>query len=139
MPARDLYHDAVVHALIADGWTVTDDPLRIGYGGQNFYVDLGAARDTVAAEKDGQRIAVEIKSFLSRSAMRDLQAAVGQYNLYRDVLAETDPQRILYLAVTTDVYDRLFAEKFGQFVIKHQRLKLTVFEPHQERIVEWIA
>jgi hypothetical protein len=29
MPARNIYHDAVVQALTADGWTITDDPLRL--------------------------------------------------------------------------------------------------------------
>jgi hypothetical protein len=139
MPAKDLYHDAVVHALVADGWTITDDPLRIGYGGQNFYVDLGAARDTIAAEKAGQKIAVEIKSFLSPSMMRDLHVALGQYHLYRDILAEKEPERTIYLAVTTEVYDKLFAEKFGRFVVERQQLKLLVFDPRQERVVEWIA
>jgi len=28
MPALDLYHDTVKNALIKDGWTITDDPLR---------------------------------------------------------------------------------------------------------------
>ena len=42
MSARNIYHGAVVQALIADGWTITDDPLRIGYGDQELYVDLGA-------------------------------------------------------------------------------------------------
>lgn len=78
MPARDVYHDVVVQALIADGWIITDDPLYLAYGGRNLYVDLGAERDTIAAEKDSQKIAVEIKSFLSLSPIRDLQEAVGQ-------------------------------------------------------------
>jgi len=138
MPALDLYHDAVVKSLTDDGWTITDDPLRIGYGGQNYWVDLGAARDTIAAEKDGEKIAVEIKSFISRSIAHDLHEAVGQYNNYRDVLAETEPERILFLAVTAEIYDGLFAEKYGQFVIKRQRLNLIVFDPVQEGIIQWI-
>ncbi len=138
MPATDLYHDTVVKALTSDGWTITDDPLRIGYGGQNYWVDLGAARDTIAAEKEGEKIAVEIKSFISRSVAHDLHEAVGQYNNYRDILAETEPDRLLYLAVAAEVYDSLFAEKYGQFVIKRQRLNLIVFDPAQERIVQWI-
>jgi hypothetical protein len=56
MPARDLYHDVVVHALIADDWMITDDPLRLSYGGQEMYVDLGAEQSTVGAEKDGQKM-----------------------------------------------------------------------------------
>src|SRR5438477_12313026 len=26
MPARNIHHDAVIHALQADGWTITHDP-----------------------------------------------------------------------------------------------------------------
>lgn len=138
MPAQDFYHDDVVKALQADGWIITDDPLRIGYGGQNFYVDLGAERNLLAAEKGSQKIAVEIKSFLSHSPAHDLHEAIGQYNLYRDVLTETDPERKLFLAISEQTYDRLFTEKFGQFVIKMQRLNLLIFDTAQERIVEWL-
>jgi XisH protein len=28
VPAKNLYHDVVVRALKADGWTITDDPRR---------------------------------------------------------------------------------------------------------------
>ena len=59
MPARNLHHDAVVEALITDGWTITHDPLTISYGGKDLFVDLGAERAALAAEKEGRRIAVE--------------------------------------------------------------------------------
>lgn len=42
MPAKDLFHDCVRHALIHDGWTITHDPLRLTWGGKDLYVDLGA-------------------------------------------------------------------------------------------------
>lgn len=58
MPARDIYHAAVVKALIADGWTITNDPLYLAYGGRELYVDIGAERVTIAAERDDQKIAV---------------------------------------------------------------------------------
>jgi hypothetical protein len=64
MPARDIYHSVVVHALMADGWNITHDPLSLSYGGKDLYIDLGAERVTIAAEREGQKIAVEIKSFL---------------------------------------------------------------------------
>ena len=88
MPAQDIYHDAVVRALTADGWMMTHDPLSLSYGGRDLYVDLGAERTTIAAECDGQKIAVEIKSFLESSPVRDLEEAVGQYQIYRTVLTE---------------------------------------------------
>jgi len=138
MPARDKYHNAVVRALTSDGWAITDDPLRIGYGGKEYYVDLGAEQGAIGAEKDGRKIAVEVKSFLSRSVAHDLELAIGQLNLYRDILEETQPERTIFLAVTTKVYENLFAERYGQFVISRQRLNLIIFDQHQERIVKWI-
>jgi hypothetical protein len=29
VPARDTYHNHVRNALTKDGWTITDDPLRL--------------------------------------------------------------------------------------------------------------
>ena len=51
--AKDIYHDTVKTALIKDGWTVTDDPLRLKFGGRSVYVDLGAEK-LFAAEKEGR-------------------------------------------------------------------------------------
>ena len=42
MPAKNLYHDAVIRALVADGWTITDDPLKLEYGDRNLYVESAA-------------------------------------------------------------------------------------------------
>lgn len=91
MPAHDLYHDAVVHALIADGWEITHDPLTLSFGGRDLFVDLGATHVTLGAVRRGQRIAVEIKSFVSPSPMRDLEDAVGQYVVYRSVCPRSTP------------------------------------------------
>jgi len=138
MPARNIYHDAVVRALLTEGWKITDDPLSLSYGGKDLYVDLGAERSAIAAEKNGQKIAVEITSFLSPSIMRDLEEAVGQYNVYRSVLNATEPDRLLYLAVPRRVDEVLFSDRFGQLIINSQQLRLIVFDEQQERIVKWI-
>jgi hypothetical protein len=63
VPAKNIYHQAGVHALADDGWTITHDPLTVTFGGKDLFVDLGAEKTTIAAEKGGQRIAVEIQSF----------------------------------------------------------------------------
>ena len=76
MSARNIYHDAVIHALVADGWTITDDPFRLTFGGRNLYVDLAAERAVVAAEQGARRIAVEIQSFLGASQVRSLEEAM---------------------------------------------------------------
>ena len=138
MPAQDIYHDAVVRALTADGWIITHDPLSLSYGGRDLYVDLGAERTTIAAERDGQKIAIEIKSFLGSSPVRDLEEAVGQYQIYRSVLTEIEPNRMLYLAVPQRVYESLFAERFGQLIRQRLQLRLLVFDEYEERIVVWI-
>lgn len=82
MPAKDVYHNTVKNALIKDGWQITNDPLILEYGGKDLFVDLGAEK-LISAEKDNQKIAVEIKSFLGTSQVNDLEKAVGQYIVYR--------------------------------------------------------
>ena len=51
MPAKNLCHDIVIQALVADGWLITDDPLTITYGGKDLFVDIGAERMAIAAER----------------------------------------------------------------------------------------
>jgi hypothetical protein len=139
MPARDKYHNTVIQALSADGWIITHDPLYLGYGGKDLYVDLGAERTAIAAERDGEKIAVEIKSFLNSSIIRDLQEAVGQYDIYRSVLLELESERLLYLAVPKRVYESLFTEKFGQLILNRIQIRLIVFDEQLLRIVKWIS
>jgi hypothetical protein len=43
----------------------------LSYGNENVYVDFGAER-TIGAEKNGQKIAVEIKSFVGRSMIKEM-------------------------------------------------------------------
>src|SRR5580704_7060715 len=104
MPARNIYHDAVVTALKADGWTITADPLTVTYGARRLFVDLAAEHAVIGAERNGERIAVEVQSFLGDSDIENLQHAVGQYVVYRMLLDEIEPARLLYLAVHDDVY-----------------------------------
>jgi hypothetical protein len=136
MPRKDLYHQTVVAALLREGWTITDDPLRLVYGGRNLYVDLGAKR-LLGAVKESRIIAVEVKSFIGSSDLTDLEMAIGQYNLYRDVLVEQEPERQIYLAVPRYAYDTTFSERLGQLVIKQQRLRLIVFGV-EEGPLQWI-
>ena len=51
MPADDTIKQPVVNALIKDGWTITHDPYRIEIGTDNLYVDLGAERALLGAER----------------------------------------------------------------------------------------
>jgi hypothetical protein len=137
MPARDVYHQVVVNALVADGWVVTHDPLSLSYGGRDLYVDLGAEDLTVGATRHGCQIAVEIKSFLSTSVLADLERALGQHSLYRAVLHKLQPQRTLYLAVPQRVFDGILSERLGRLIVEVEQIALVVFDEQQERITQW--
>jgi hypothetical protein len=137
MPARDIYHHSVRNALIKDGWTITHDPLSLKWGKKDLYVDLGAEK-LLAAEKAGQKIAVEIKSFVGLSEVEDLKAALGQYVLYHDILQRLEPERTLYLALRDTVFIDLFEEPIGTLLIENERLRLIVFNPDTEEIKQWI-
>jgi hypothetical protein len=127
----------VIRALAADGWKVTDDPLTVGYGGRNLFVDLGADKGTVAAEKAGEKIAVEIQSFLNPSILFDLEHAVGQYMVYRVLLEKTHPARALFLAVTAEIFDVLMDEPIARLVLEKLMIRLLVFDDGTERIIQW--
>lgn len=137
MPAKDIYHDVVKAALIKDDWKITDDPLVLRIGSRSAMVDLGAEK-LIAAEKNHKKIAVEIKSFIGKSPLNDLENALGQYILYSRILQKTEADRIIYLAVSTVVYKTLFSEEVGQLLLESHDLKLVVFDNTTQEILQWI-
>src|SRR5438128_11870970 len=139
MPARNVHHDAVIQALQADGWTITHDPLLIRAGDRGLFMDLGAERLTIGAERGSERIAVEISSFVADSPVRDLQEAVGQFVVYRALLSRAEPDRTLFLGVETRVYDSVLSEPLGQMVTADVRLRVLVFDAQQQKVVRWIS
>jgi hypothetical protein len=136
MPAKDIYHNTVKNALIKDGWTITDDSLFIQFGEVDMYIDIGAER-IIAAENGTQKIAVEIKSFLEPSLVSAFHTAMGQYIDYRHALEELQSERILYLAVPQEVYETFFTRNFIQSVINRFAVKLIIYSPPQEVIIQW--
>ena len=138
MPRYDLYHEAVRRALVKDGWEITDDPLVIEYADLQLFADLGAEK-TIAAEKQGRKIAVEIKTFAGPSLINELQKALGQYAMYRVFLGEGEPERVLFLAVPSDAYNGFFQRRAVQRIVVESRLNLLVYDPDAEVIQEWIS
>jgi hypothetical protein len=135
--AKDIFHNIVKNALIKEDWVVTDDPLRLKVGVITFQVDLGAEK-VIGAEKAGQKIAVEIKSFLNPSTITDFYNALGQFLSYRLALEKNESDRILYLAVPVDVYESFFQFDFTQSAIQAYQIFLIVYDPSQETITQWI-
>ncbi len=137
MSARDTFHELVKTALQNEGWTITHDPYHIDLGFVDFYIDLGAER-LLAATKDGEEIAVEIKTFLATSTISEFHTAIGQFINYRIALEDDDPERLLYLAVPLDIYKRFFRYPFIQTVIQRNRIRLLVYSTEKQKIAQWI-
>ncbi len=135
--AKDIFHDLVKEALIADGWLITDDPLtlltRIEGG---ISTDLGAEK-IIVAEKGVTRIAVEVKSFLNPSMIHDFLRASGQYNGYNIVIRRRNIDRILYLAMPAFAYEKLIGYDFIQAIIEEVHIKFILFDHQEKHIIAW--
>jgi hypothetical protein len=136
MPAKDFLHNAVRTALEKDGWTITHDPLTIELTRFNLYIDLAAER-IIAAEREGQYIAVEIKSFVGESFLSQFHLALGQILNYRTALRSVSPQRTLYLALPDSVYNEFFTDPFIQNQLHEYNIKLIVIDALHEEIATW--
>ncbi len=136
MPAKDVFQIAVLKALETENWKITDDPLKLDVGGVEMYVDLGAEK-LIAAEKNGKKIAVEVKSFIGTSNIYEFHTAMGQFINYRVALEEQYPGRELYLAIPNGTYQTFFSLQFIQTIIQRFEVKLIIYDPTNEVIVQW--
>jgi len=137
MPQKDSHHDLVRNALEKDGWTVTHDPFTIRLEDVKFYVDL-AAEKTIETDGETRKIAIEIKVFGGLSFLNEFEKAVGQYLIYKQFLGDLFPERILFLAVSIDVFEESFSLPSIQAVVTKQEIKLLIFNPETEEITKWI-
>lgn len=138
MPAKDIHHDVVRRALEADGWKITNDPLRVLWQNKVLFVDLGA-EPIIAAEKEQEQIAVEIKTFSNPDAVNSIHSAVGQYIFYRSILKRLQPNRILYLAIPIKAFESLFdKERVAELLLQDESIRVIVFDPETEEILQWL-
>jgi XisH protein len=133
--AKDRFHNAVRTALEKEGWIITADPYEVSVGDVDFEIDLAA--QMLAAERAGEKIAVEIKSFIGGSNVSEFHTALGQFLNYKFALEEFDPQRKLYLAVPESVYQSFFQRRFTRSVVERTKIDLLVYNEKKELIVQW--
>ena len=137
MPAKDKFHDVVKAALQKDGWQITHDPLLLRIQGiTDMYVDLGAEK-LIAADRYGEKIAVEVKSFIGTSTISEFHTAIGQFINYRYALEVQEPERVLYLAVPLNTYNIFFIKTFIASVIQRSQINLIVYDIEMEKIAKW--
>jgi len=136
--AKDIFHQQVKNALIKEGWNITHDPLTIRISeAVKLQIDL-AAENAIAAERDSEKIAVEIKSFVGDSDISAFHTALGQYLNYSQALEEQEPDRILFLAIPTETYQDFFQLPFIQRSQRRYQVKLMIYDPKVEEIKQWI-
>jgi hypothetical protein len=138
MSRKDKFHQAVKNALIKDGWTITHNFLSLKIGTLKLEVDLGAEK-LVVAQRENQKIAVEVKSFLRASKITDFYQAFGQFFPYKVALEELEPDRTLYLAIPEPTYEALFSEILIQKLLIQYPMKLIVYTTDTEEIKSWIV
>lgn len=139
--AKDSFYPQVKAALIKAGWTITHDPLKLEIGGVKLEVDFGTERmieGVLAAERGNEKIAVEVKSFISPSPTNELHTALGQFIAYRLALSELEPDRKLYLAIPLATYSDFFQRPFPSRLIRENGLALMVYDPIGQEVVKWL-
>ncbi|MEM9092733.1 MAG: XisH family protein [Cyanobacteria bacterium P01_F01_bin.53] len=137
MSRKDVFHDAVRRGLEKEQWSISSDPLELRWEEVRVKIDLAAER-LIAAERGEEKIAVEIKSFISPSPISDFHTALGQFLTYRIILKEKEPERQIYLAVPSEIYKTFFQSRFAQVAVEQHELKIIVYNPVSEEIIQWI-
>lgn len=134
--AKDIIHDSVKQAIEKAGWTVTNDQYTVQFAEFTVYADLAAER-VLAAQRGTEKIAIEIKSFIKRSAVQDVRDALGQYMMYQAYLGKIEPDRKLYMAISSRTYRDVFGLKAVQFLVEKFSIATIVVDIEREEIIEW--
>ncbi|MCG3145306.1 MAG: hypothetical protein HONDAALG_02895 [Gammaproteobacteria bacterium] len=134
---KDIFRQAVIRALEKDGWRITDDPLNVRWPRTDLPLHPEGER-LIGAEKDTERIAIAVTSFLGPSQMVDLYSALGEFMLYQYALRGNEPPRRLFLAIRDDVYASIFQSPEGEELRAKEKIRILVFDPLDEEVVRWL-
>jgi XisH protein len=139
MARRDESHYPVKRALEKAGWLITQDPLVLYFMDVRLKADLGGQR-YLSADKDGAKIAVEIKDFHQQWFSSELQKMMGQLELYQWALDEQEPDRELFLAINQEEYEKRVQNIHSALhaVVMRKKINLIVFDSVTEVILQWI-
>jgi hypothetical protein len=136
--ARDIIHQAVKEALEKDKWKITHDPFKLEIGTKfPLEVDL-AAEKFLAAEKGIDKILVEIKSFAKKSMIYEFHEVLGQYLNYESAVELNELGRIVFLAISEEVYLKMTEVQFITGQLKKFKIKIIVVDILNKKVLQWI-
>jgi hypothetical protein len=92
----------------------------------------------IGAERNGEKIAVEIKSFTGRSVILNLRDTLGQFDIYQSFLKRLEPDRSLYVAISQVAYDTLFQDEAIQMLVEDRQIPLLVVKIDTQEVLRWI-
>jgi hypothetical protein len=135
--AKDKIHLAVKNALIKDGWSITHDPYKLKVLDVEQEIDLGA-EEVLAAEREGRKIAVEVKSFIKGSFINEFHGVLGQFLNYEMSLEEQEIERTLYIAIPSVIHEMFFHKRAIQKAVNRFAIRLIIVDTQTETITQWI-
>lgn len=136
--AGDIIHQAVKEALEKDKWKITHDPFKLEIGAKfPLEVDL-AAEKFLAAEKGIDKILVEIKSFAKKSMIYEFHEVLGQYLNYESAVELNELGRIVFLAISEEVYLKMTEVQFITGQLKKFKIKIIVVDILNKKVLQWI-
>jgi hypothetical protein len=134
MSARDYHHDTVKRALLKAGWQIAGEQVTLILPIRRLWVDMRAI-----SPRETLPLLVEVKSFENLSSpVEYLTAAVGKYILYEAAIEDLGIDGVLYMALPTHAFEGIMAEPVGQLLRQRVHIRMIVFDPISEEIVEWI-
>ncbi|NJK82984.1 MAG: hypothetical protein HC912_03355 [Saprospiraceae bacterium] len=134
---RDKIHYSVKSALENDGWEIKKDPFLIKLKDVTVQVDLEAEK-FFEVEKAGKRILVEIKSLEKTSILYEFYGAYGQYDFYRKWVNDHQSGHVLFMAISSIVYERIRRINDLMDWIVENKVNLIIVNLEHEIIEQWI-
>jgi hypothetical protein len=129
MPVEDICQPQVETALQKVGWIIVRKQVYITEGDISVYIDIEAAK------QDAQMF-IEVKCFPEQATTTEFYTALGQYQVYRQVLAIQKPNHTLYLAMPDAIYEELSA--VYRDTLADNRVKLILVNLEKEIITRWM-
>lgn len=137
MSAKDLIHDAVKQALINDWLDNHPWSLHHCLCDDTVFADLAAERP-FTAERNGEKIIVEVKSFADRSTIQDFKTALGQYMLYLPAISRLVPEYKLYVAISEVTYHSDMQRDIVKLAVQEYKLPMIVVNIARQEVTQWI-